>query len=102
MAIKKKTKKKIIKKAKKKTTKVNNKSRLHAVQKTTKKMVDDFLLKVNPQVQKQVDQLRTTLEKTPTSMADLKMLGIKVLERAKNLSQKLRAESSAKKQRTKK
>jgi hypothetical protein len=93
MALKKKIAEKKISKEKKPNG--VRKSRFVSVKRTTKKMVDDFLIKVNPQVQKQVDHLKSTLEKTPTSISDLKMLGLRVLERAKNLSQTLRAESKA-------
>jgi hypothetical protein len=62
-----------------------------------KKMVDGFLLKVSPQLQKQMDNLKATVDKTPASMADLKVLGLRILERAKLLSQTLRAEAIARK-----
>jgi hypothetical protein len=64
------------------------------LKKTTKKMVDQILLSVSPKIEKQLEQLRLTLDKTPTSIDEFKFLGYKVLERARTLSSTLRSEAA--------
>jgi hypothetical protein len=63
------------------------------LKRTTKKMVDDILLRVSPSVERQIDQLTQTLEKAPNSVGDFKVLGLKVLQRARVLSETLRKEA---------
>jgi len=62
-----------------------------------KKLIDDFLLKISPQVQKQIDQLKGAMENNPARVETMKVLGLKILERAKGFSQALKAEKKAKK-----
>lgn len=100
----KKTKKKSVKKSKvsrKASSRSQTKkpkaavSRSEQLKRSTKKMVDEVLLKLNPQVQKQFELLKANIEATPTSMADMKILGFKILERAKVLSETLKASKAS-------
>ncbi len=67
-----------------------------ALTKTTKKMVDQILLKVSPSVEAQIQQLGHNLNKSPLNVDHLKMLGFKVLERAKVISAGFRKENAKK------
>lgn len=61
----------------------------------SKKMIDDFFLKLSPQVQKQIDQLKGAFEKNPARVETMKVLGLKILDRAKEFSQAIKAEKLA-------
>lgn len=86
-----------------KTSKVKSKktpAEASAVDKGTKKrmskkLIDDFLLKVSPQVQRQLDQIKGAFEKNPGRVETMKMLGLKILERAKDFSQAMKSEKIA-------
>lgn len=60
----------------------------------SKKLIDVFFLKVSPQVQKQLDQIKGAFEKNPGRVETMKMLGLKILERAKEFSQTMKREKN--------
>jgi hypothetical protein len=71
--------------------KVASKSR----KKSTNKRVDQTLAKITPTIQKKIDSLSTTLGKLPNT-GDLKHLAYKILERAKDISAKIKLEAQRK------
>lgn len=89
------SRKKNSKKASKKTSrKLSAKSR---------KLVDDVLVKVSPQVQKRVDQLIETLQNTREArMGDLKWLGGQILLRSREVSEQLKKLKAASRGKTSK
>ena len=64
--------------------------------KTTKKMVDQILLKVSPNIESQIQQMGQNLNKSPLGMDHLKALGFRVLEKARSISAGLRSERAKK------
>lgn len=67
-----------------------------AVTKTTKKMVDQVLLKVSPGIETKIQQLGQSLQNSPLNVDHLKLLGFKVLEKAKVMSAGFRTEKAKK------
>ncbi|MBX2986676.1 MAG: hypothetical protein KF802_02155 [Bdellovibrionaceae bacterium] len=65
--------------------------------KTSKKMVDQVLVRMNPQLQDKIDRLIVTLESSREGkMGDLSLLAGKILMRAQSISQGLRRLKSKK------
>lgn len=61
----------------------NKKSRI----KKTKKVVDEILVKINPKLQAQIDQLYKKVEQRTLGLDEIKTLGLMALGRAKSISQ---------------
>lgn len=60
---------------------------------TTKKMVDQILVKMPPGIQSKIDQISKTLEGVPAG-GDLKQIALKVLARAKDISKSIKTEAA--------
>lgn len=63
----------------------------------SKAFVDDILLKLSPSVQSRIDKLSQTVESGTVSISELKAIGLKVLQKAINISRNLQKKGSARK-----
>lgn len=74
--------------------------RLDGIRRTSKKLVDQMLVKVSPQLQDKIDNLIKTLESSRDGrIADLSLLAGKILIRAQNISHGLRTSRTGGKKR---
>lgn len=72
------------------------------VKRTSKKIADDVLLKMGPSLQSQVEKLNKQIKAQSEAMQDFKVMGLKVLEKAKAMSEALKKNPTAKKPKTSK
>jgi hypothetical protein len=63
--------------------------------KRSKAIVDDILLKLSPSVQNRIDRLSQTVESGTVSVSELKAIGLKVLQKAIDISRNLQKKSTA-------
>jgi len=67
------------------------------IKRTSKKLVDQVLVKMSPQLQDKIDHLIKTLEHSKRGpLADLSFMAGKILIRAQEVSRSLQAEKKAK------
>lgn len=93
MAVKKKTRRlaKLNPKKKKSSSAKAGAGLTTRIQKTSKKVIDNVLVKIQPPLQDKIDQLIVTLEKgRDGTMSDLSVLAGKILLRAQEISKSLR------------
>lgn len=97
----KKTKKKVAAAKTSKKTVSKIKAKALQIKKTSKKMADDVLLKVGPSLQSQMDKLNKQIKAQSAAMQDFKVMGLKVLQKAQEMSQTLKKASKTQKKITK-
>lgn len=99
-------KKKTVKKTAKKQSSIkrtskkiasNIKASAKKFKRTSKKIADDVLLKMGPSLNSQMNKLNKQIKAQSEAMQDFKVMGLKVLEKAKEMSDSLKKTQKPKK-----